>query len=148
MIEHEADYAELASIVNQTAALPDHLRGRLLTLLVNRLSNTFWMRASSDLINEIGEMIRNLPITCRITPLEAFHNQIYLLPHESARLCHPLIMEAVWELPALYDEVFDRSRRDLIAGLQRQGEVLANAVFRPAESLMMFTNRNGMGQPL
>lgn len=127
--------ADLAPLLDELATLPSSLRARLLAMLMNVSWNTMRDPDNAPLLARASDMIDALPPQQRITPLEAAHNQIEILPHEIAAPLHGRILHAVNALPEHDDARYARSREDLSRALRRQGETLACGGLRPGETL-------------
>lgn len=132
---------ELARLIDQTARLPNGLRGRMVTLLINLSWNIVRQPRNAKLIDRLGRLVDDLPPLCRVTALEALHNQMYLLPNEAARACHPIVVGSVGSLPLLGEPTYERLRGDLITALRRQGELLDGADFAAGESISSHRRR-------
>lgn len=138
---YQMEPADLEPLVDSTANLPDDLRGRLLAMLINVSWNILRDPANISLVDRIASLVDGLPPRFRITPLEAFHNQIDILPHDLAKRCWPIVQNAIQNLPGTDDERFNRSRRDLAASLEQQGRLLHSLPFEDGESLVRYKKR-------
>lgn len=138
--------ATLSDILDQAGPLPDDIRGAVLTALVNVLWRTGTNPDNAPQNARLLGMVNQLPPQARITALEAYYNQMNVLPHTAAAALHPTILAAVTALPADLPDViwFARSRNDLIGILRRQAEALAASDLGRLESLQTYNQRHGI----
>lgn len=132
---------DLNQLLDRIAPLPDDVRGYLLTMLVNTCWNSMRLPENDALNDEIARMVDDLPPKDRVTPLEAYHNQLSLLPNELARAFYPSIQRSITQLPETHDFRFNRSRKDLLANVQQQGIALNQTAFLPGETLAQAQER-------
>lgn len=142
-LDHQAQGAHtLTDLINGLAALPVELRASLLPSLINHFTCFVADPTQALALRRQRDLVTGLPPSLAITSLEAYYNQLYLVPHGLARTLHPDILAAVQALPVLSTPVwFERSRRDLIDVLERQGQALQQADFDPDESLLDYEDR-------
>lgn len=141
MGDEQITAGQLDEWIEAGATLPDHLRGYILTLLANTFWNAIRDPETEPLVQEIGQMILDLPIKIRLTALEACYNQLERMPHEMARNCHFFVADGVTRIPETQDFRLNRSRRDLLQALAETGELLENARLRPGETLAHYMRR-------
>jgi len=135
VLERQIEPDDYALLLDHTVTLPDDLRGRTLAHLANTFTNSLQLESNEHMVMEIASLINQLPLQIRITPLEAFHNQLTQLPNDRARAFFPVVQQAVQRIPDTSDFRFNRSRRDLVNDLGEQGQALEMVNFMPNESL-------------
>lgn len=141
LVEQQIMPAHLTELLNHLVTLPDDLRGRILATVVNTFWNVTRNPENNEMVSEIGFLIEELPYRIRLTPLEAYHNQLNHVPHEMAVPFAPILHRLVGKIPDVQDFRFNRSKRDLLTSLEQQMMVLSKADFRPGESMLDLNER-------
>jgi hypothetical protein len=132
---------DLSMLLDYTVTLPEELRGRMLAMMVNLFDNTMRTQENEPLNLEIGHLINELPLKVRITPLEAFYNQLRRLPHEVSRAFFPIAHSSIMKMPNIQDFRYNRSLRDLVEGVNMQGAILQEGDMMDGESIARFEAR-------
>lgn len=132
---------ELSPLLTYLAMLPEHLRGRVLTMVINIFWNISRLPENHSLMLEISRMVDDLPPKIRLTPLEALHNQMSVVPHEVARRHLPILRMSVLSMAATDDFRVERSRHDLTGALNARHEQLKTGNLLRGETLDGFHSR-------
>ena len=132
---------DISMMLDYAVTLPEELRGRILTMLVNLFDNTMQTEENKGLNKEICHLIDELPIKVRITPLEALYNKLFLAPHEISKEFIVGAYKSLVKMPRIQDFRFNRSLQDLLNNVCDLGRGLQKGDFRDGESFAQLTCR-------